>query len=118
MLFDMERLEAQNCYKILASTVTPRPIAWVTTLSEDGVVNAAPYSFFNALGHEPPTLALGLLAGKGRFKDTATNILASGEFVVNLVSEKNAAARAGHGDGTAEAAGHLLEAADQRDRPR
>jgi len=92
MLFDMERLEAQNRYKILASTVTPRPIAWVTTLSEDGVVNAAPYSFFNALGHEPPTLALGLLAGKGSFKDTATNILATGEFVVNLVSEKNAEA--------------------------
>jgi flavin reductase (DIM6/NTAB) family NADH-FMN oxidoreductase RutF len=92
MLFDMETLEAQNRYKILASTVTPRPIAWVTTLSEDGVVNAAPYSFFNALGHEPPTLALGLLAGKGRFKDTATNILATGEFVVNLVSEKNAEA--------------------------
>ena len=92
MIFDMETLEAQNRYKILASTVTPRPIAWVTTLSEDGVVNAAPYSFFNALGHEPPTLALGLLAGKGRFKDTATNILASGEFVVNLDSEKNAEA--------------------------
>ncbi|HKU09234.1 MAG TPA: flavin reductase family protein [Bradyrhizobium sp.] len=92
MLFDMEKLEAQNRYKILASTVTPRPIAWVTTLSEDGIVNAAPYSFFNALGHEPPTLALGLLAGKGRFKDTATNILATGEFVVNLVSEGNAEA--------------------------
>ena len=92
MLFDMEALEAQNRYKILASTVTPRPIAWVTTRSEDGVVNAAPYSFFNALGHDPPTLALGLLAGKGRFKDTATNILATGEFVVNLVSEKNAEA--------------------------
>jgi len=92
MLFDMEALEAQNRYKILASTVTPRPIAWVTTLSEGGIVNAAPYSFFNALGHEPPTLALGLLAGKGRFKDTATNILTTGEFVVNLVSEKNAEA--------------------------
>ena len=92
MLFEMEKLEAQNRYKILASTVTPRPIAWVTTLSDDGVINAAPYSFFNALGHEPPTLALGLLAGKGRFKDTATNILATGEFVVNLVSEGNAEA--------------------------
>lgn len=92
MLFDMETLEAQNRYKILASTVTPRPIAWVTTQSEDGVVNAAPYSFFNALGHEPPTLALGLLAGKDGFKDTAANILATGEFVVNLVSEKNAEA--------------------------
>jgi len=92
MLFDMETLQAQDRYKILASTVTPRPIAWVTTLSEDGSINAAPYSFFNALGHEPPTLALGLLAGKGRFKDTAANILASGEFVVNLVSEANAEA--------------------------
>jgi len=92
MLFDMDKLEAQNRYKILASTVTPRPIAWVTTLSEQGIVNAAPYSFFNALGHEPPTLALGLLAGKGRFKDTASNILATGEFVVNLVSEGNAEA--------------------------
>ena len=84
MLFDMETLEASGRYKILTATVTPRPIAWVTTLSEDGVVNAAPYSFFNVLGHEPPTLAIGLLAGSGRFKDTATNILATGEFVVNL----------------------------------
>jgi flavin reductase (DIM6/NTAB) family NADH-FMN oxidoreductase RutF len=90
MLFDMENLEAQSRYKILTATVTPRPIAWVTTLSDDGVINAAPYSFFNVLGHEPPTLALGLLAGKGRFKDTATIILATGEFVVNLVSERNA----------------------------
>jgi flavin reductase (DIM6/NTAB) family NADH-FMN oxidoreductase RutF len=92
MLFDMETLEAAGRYKILTATVTPRPIAWVTTLSEDGVVNAAPYSFFNVLGHEPPTLAIGLLAGQGRFKDTAANILATGEFVVNLVSEANAAA--------------------------
>ena len=92
MLFDMETLEAANRYKILAATVTPRPIAWVTTVSEHGVINAAPYSFFNVLGHEPPTLAIGLLAGSGRLKDTATNILATGEFVVNLVSEANAAA--------------------------
>ena len=92
MLFDMEALEAQNRYKILAATVTPRPIAWVTTLSESGVVNAAPYSFFNAMGHEPPTVAIGLLAGSGRFKDTAANILETGEFVVNLVAETNAEA--------------------------
>ena len=65
MLFDMETLEASGRYKILTATVTPRPIAWVTTLSEDGVVNAAPYSFFNVMGHEPPTLAIGLLAGQG-----------------------------------------------------
>jgi len=92
MLFDMETLAPQDRYKILTATVTPRPIAWVTTLSESGVVNAAPYSFFNVMGHEPPTVALGVLAGTGRLKDTAANILASGEFVVNLVSETNAAA--------------------------
>ena len=92
MLFDMETLEAANRYKILTATVTPRPIAWVTTLSEDGVVNAAPYSFFNAFGNDPPIVAIGVLSGPGRFKDSATNILATGEFVVNLVSEANAEA--------------------------
>jgi flavin reductase (DIM6/NTAB) family NADH-FMN oxidoreductase RutF len=92
MLFDMEKLEAQNRYKILASTVTPRPIAWVTTMSGSGVINAAPYSFFNAMGHEPPTLAIGMLAGSERFKDSAANILETGEFVVSLVAEKNAEA--------------------------
>jgi flavin reductase (DIM6/NTAB) family NADH-FMN oxidoreductase RutF len=92
MLFDMETLPAQDRYKVLTATVTPRPIAWVTTLSESGVVNAAPFSFFNVMGHEPPTVALGVLAGTGRLKDTAANILASGEFVVNLVSEANAEA--------------------------
>ena len=92
MFFDMEELAADSRYKILTATVTPRPIAWVTTVSENGVVNAAPFSFFNVMGHEPPTVALGLLAGEGRFKDTATNILETGEFVVNLVSEANAIA--------------------------
>jgi flavin reductase (DIM6/NTAB) family NADH-FMN oxidoreductase RutF len=92
MIFDMETLEAQNRYKILTATVTPRPIAWVTTLSASGVINAAPFSFFNVMGHEPPTVAIGLLAGSGRFKDTAANILETGEFVVNLVAERNAEA--------------------------
>lgn len=92
MFFDMEQLAADKRYKILTATVTPRPIAWVTTVSENGIVNAAPFSFFNVMGHEPPTVALGLLAGEGRFKDTATNILETCEFVVNLVSEANARA--------------------------
>ena len=93
MLFDMERLDPDSRYKILTATVTPRPIAWVTTLSEDGIVNAAPYSFFNVMGHEPPTVTIGMLRGAGGdFKDTAANILATGEFVVNLVSEATVAA--------------------------
>lgn len=88
MRFDLDRLNDQVTYKLLAATVVPRPIAWVTTLSQDGKINAAPYSFFNVMGAAPPTVALGLLADPDRgFKDTATNIMATGEFVVNLVPE-------------------------------
>ncbi|MBI6628506.1 flavin reductase family protein [Pontibaca salina] len=88
MQVDLADLDPMAGYKLLTATVTPRPIAWVTSLGADGTVNAAPFSFFNAMGHTPPTVALGLQADpvKG-FKDTATNILARGEFVVNLVSE-------------------------------
>jgi flavin reductase (DIM6/NTAB) family NADH-FMN oxidoreductase RutF len=92
MLFDMETLPQQDRYKILAASVVPRPIAWVTTKSRDGVVNAAPFSFFNAMGADPPTLALGLIPREGRLKDTAANIQQTTEFVVNLVSEANAEA--------------------------
>lgn len=92
MLFDLEVLSAQDRYKILTATVTPRPIAWITTLSAAGLINAAPYSFFNVMGHEPPTVAVGLLSGGGHLKDTAANIIETGEFVVNLVGEDNAMA--------------------------
>ncbi|WP_454722927.1 MULTISPECIES: flavin reductase family protein [Cupriavidus] len=86
MEFDFGTLPARTAYNLLTSAVTPRPIAWVTTVSKDGAVNAAPYSFFNVMGHEPPTVALGLLRHERRgHKDTAANILETGEFVVNLV---------------------------------
>lgn len=88
MRFDLDQLDPQIGYKLLTATVTPRPIAWITSLSANGAVNAAPYSFFNVMGHTPPTVAIGLLRDPARgLKDTATNIEASGEFVVNLVSE-------------------------------
>lgn len=93
MLFDFESLAGEQRYKLLTATVTPRPIAWVTTCSAKGELNAAPYSFFNVMGHTPPTVAIGLLpSATGGFKDTATNILATGEFVINLVSEEMAEA--------------------------
>jgi flavin reductase (DIM6/NTAB) family NADH-FMN oxidoreductase RutF len=86
MRFDLDQVPTAIAYKLLASTVVPRPIAWVTTKGADGVVNAAPYSFFNAMGSNPPTIVLGLLGDPVRgFKDTARNILATAEFVVNLV---------------------------------
>lgn len=68
--------------------VVPRPIALVTTLDELEQVNAAPYSFFNLLGSDPPIVALGPGdSAPGEPKDTARNIRASGEFVVNIVDE-------------------------------
>ena len=91
MKFLMADLPPRQRYKLLVSTVTPRPIAWVTTRGCNGVVNAAPYSFFNAMGDDPPLLVLGLLKdGNGADKDTASNIIETGEFVVNLVSEDDA----------------------------
>jgi len=88
MRFDYDALAPGIGYKLMTATITPRPIAWVSTRGLSGVINAAPYSFFNAMGHTPPTLVLGLLADPERgFKDTARNILDTGEFVVNLVPE-------------------------------
>jgi flavin reductase (DIM6/NTAB) family NADH-FMN oxidoreductase RutF len=90
----MADLPVRQRYKILVSTVTPRPIAWVTSTGLNGIVNAAPYSFFNAMGDDPALVVLGLLkdASTGGDKDTATNIVDTGEFVVNLVSEADAEA--------------------------
>ena len=77
-------------YKLMTNLIMPRPIAWITTVDAAGVVNAAPFSFFNMLGAEPPILAVGIGHRPGTHipKDTALNIRSTGEFVVNLVSEE------------------------------
>lgn len=92
MQLDMKTLPLALRYKVLNSTVTPRPIAWVTTISADGIVNAAPYSFFNVVGINPGLVVLGLLKDPQTqgLKNTAANIMATGEYVVNLVSETDA----------------------------
>jgi len=90
---DLRSASSAVSYKVLTNTVTPRPIAWTTTVSRDGIVNAAPYSFFNAVGYDPPLVALGLLkepVSRG-LKNTASNIIATNEFVINLVCEADAA---------------------------
>ena len=88
MRFDLDQVETAVAYKLLAATVMPRPIAWVVTKGDEGI-NAAPYSFFNVMGSAPPTVAIGLLRDPDRgFKDTAQNILDTGEFVINLVPER------------------------------
>ena len=88
MLFDLSALDATNAYKLLVSTVVPRPIAWVTTQDLDGSVNAAPFSFFNAVSGDPPVVAIGIGGrGPGDVKDTGGNIRRTGQFVVNMVSD-------------------------------
>jgi flavin reductase (DIM6/NTAB) family NADH-FMN oxidoreductase RutF len=93
MLFDFAALSEKDRYKLLVSTVVPRPIAWVVTQDAQGVRNAAPYSFFNVFAGEPPVLCIGIGGRKpGDAKDTGNNIRVSGQFVVNLVSADTAAA--------------------------
>jgi flavin reductase (DIM6/NTAB) family NADH-FMN oxidoreductase RutF len=87
MELDFATISPTDRYKFLCAVVVPRPIAWVTTVSTAGVVNVAPFSFFNAMGSQPAIVALGIASrGKGVPKDTFKNIQDTREFVVNLVT--------------------------------
>lgn len=92
MQLDFAALAPQQRYKLLSATVIPRPIAWVTTRSAAGVVNAAPYSFFNVFSEDPALVVLGLQHREGVPKDTTRNIHATGEFVVNIATPSAAEA--------------------------
>jgi flavin reductase (DIM6/NTAB) family NADH-FMN oxidoreductase RutF len=90
MHFDLAAIPPNVAYKLLVSTVVPRPIALTTTIDAAGRVNAAPFSFFNAVSSVPPVVVLGITPGAGGgdgYKDTERNIRDTGEFVVNLVDE-------------------------------
>jgi len=90
MHFDLAEIGETNAYKLLISTVVPRPIALATTIDKSGRVNAAPFSFFNAVSSRPPVVVLGINGtgpGGSSYKDTEQNIRDTGEFVVNLVDE-------------------------------
>lgn len=85
--FDFRKLSAHERYKLMIGTIVPRPIALVTTVDLQGRVNAAPFSFFNCLSHDPPILALGVENKPDMsFKDTAGNIRLTEVFAVNIVS--------------------------------
>ena len=89
--FDFATLPPASRYKLLTGLVVPRPIALVTTVSAAGVVNAAPFSFFNVFAQEPPLLVLGMDAKPGgEMKDTLANIRQNRAFVVHLVDEAGA----------------------------
>ena len=89
MQIDPSLHSAPDNYKLLTNLVVPRPIAWVTSQNADGVINLAPFSFFNAVSGNPIYLIVSVgVNDAGEMKGTAKNILASGEFVVNMVTEE------------------------------
>ncbi|CAN1510619.1 COG1853 Conserved protein/domain typically associated with flavoprotein oxygenases, DIM6/NTAB family [Burkholderiaceae bacterium] len=94
MEIDITALPPIEQYKLLSSTVVPRPIALVTTISDEFGDNAAPYSFFNCMGEDPPVMVLGLETKRHNqaLKDTTVNIRDNGQFVIHLVDEAMAQA--------------------------
>ncbi len=91
-----DEMPPRDAYRLLLSTVVPRPIAWVSTLSPDGTPNLAPYSFFNGVSGNPPVVMFSVSQRSSRLgggeKDTLRNVRQTGEFVVNIVDESLAQA--------------------------
>lgn len=91
--FDLAGMSMADTYKLLASVILPRPIAWVVSRDNEGAVNAAPFSFFNIVSSDPPLVAISFTKAPDREgKDSLTNIREREEFVVNMVPEELAAA--------------------------
>lgn len=93
-MIDMQTLnprtmsEREN-YLFLTGSIIPRPIAFVTSISQDGTLNGAPFSYFNIVSAEPPLISLSVQHDQGKSKDTARNILEKKEFVIHIVDEAN-----------------------------
>lgn len=86
---DPATLSERDNYKFLIGSIIPRPIAFVTTMSEDEVLNGAPFSYFNIVSSNPPMISLSIQRAQGERKDTSRNIIESKEFVVHIVDEQN-----------------------------
>jgi len=93
VIIDPDSTAPGNIYKLMTGCIVPRPIAFVSTVSRDGVLNLAPFSFFTAISANPPVICFSPMvrATDGAHKDTLNNVEATGEFVVNVVSEDFAA---------------------------
>lgn len=87
MQFDPQELEQTAIYKLLTGIVIPRPIGWISTINEDGIHNLAPFSYFNAVGDDPPHVMFSTVHSNNLNKDTLNNVLATKQFVVNMVTE-------------------------------
>ncbi|MCE7791629.1 flavin reductase family protein [Salipaludibacillus sp. CUR1] len=88
-IIDPKDLSKKENYRFLTSSVTPRPVAFISSMSEKGVLNAAPFSYFNVISAQPPLLSVSIGRKNGQQKDTSRNILQVGEFVVHITDEDN-----------------------------
>ena len=89
MIIDPSGLDPQSVYKLLIGSVVPRPIAWISTVSREGVRNLAPFSFFTVASRNPPMLCVSVgprASDDAPSKDTLSNVEEKGEFVINIVS--------------------------------
>jgi flavin reductase (DIM6/NTAB) family NADH-FMN oxidoreductase RutF len=86
---DPSTISERENYKLLIGSIIPRPIAFVTSVSDNGTVNGAPFSYFNIVSANPPMISLSIQRSGGKQKDTARNIIHSKEFVVHIVDEQN-----------------------------
>ena len=87
MQFDPNELDYSAVYKLLTGAIIPRPIGWISSISEDGINNLAPFSYFNAVGDDPPHVMFSVGRGNDINKDTLNNVLNTKQFVVNMVTE-------------------------------
>jgi len=87
MKIDPAHTSQKDIYKILTGTVIPRPIGWISSISENGIPNLAPFSFFNAVGDDPPHVMFSTVRSGDINKDTLNNVLATKQFVVNMATE-------------------------------
>ena len=87
MQFDPNELDYSAVYKLLTGAIIPRPIGWISSISEDGINNLAPFSYFNAVGDYPPHVMFSVGRGNNINKDTLNNVLNTKQFVVNMVTE-------------------------------
>lgn len=115
---EAQGLDRAAAYRMITSCVVPRPIAWITTQSVDGVVNVAPFSSYNYVSSAPPMVAVNISSRDGALKDTARNIVQTGQFVVNVPDEASLElmhqTSAEHPPGVSEAEAHGMRLISSR----
>ncbi len=84
-VFDAEKIDHRQAYRLCVGTIVPRPIAWVSSIDANGVANLAPFSFFTLVSHYPPMISISVGEREGRAKDTAANIEATKGYVIHTV---------------------------------